>query len=707
MGLSAGTMVTDRIRLERLLGEGGMGSVWVAEHLTLGAKVAVKFVSPELSTKHPELHARFLREAAAAAKINSPHVVRTFDFGAMPDGTPFLVMELLEGESLADRLQREKALPPQETALVIGQVAKALSEAHRLGVVHRDIKPGNIFLTRSGRDLFAKVLDFGIAKDTAENTQSSSTKTGFALGTPQYMSPEQLMSAKGVDLQADLWALAVTAYETVTGTPPFRGETVPHLIVSIHAQKFEAPSSLHLPPVVPDMAALDRFFARAFATDKDKRFRSALELADALAIACSDPSSAPASTAAARTVYGAPVGEPIATAATEPQAPPKTTMGAPLDAGTTSAGPSTPIAEPLPIGTGTEPGAPTAVSSGAEAPRGTRVGSNTVVPDRASSPEGPRPVALSPVRPAPAEKSRTAIYIGAAGAVAAVGVVAALALGGPSKKNDAPDAETAKTAEARPSAKRIASVETSGPATESASPSASGPAPSEGRGHVDERSAGNTFVPAFDWKRASERSKTVVGAMRVCRDAGSSLCTEDQFAAACAADASVGNDMVLVGAKGPGFSTLRGGGGCDGKQSAGKEASVLCCTDGVGVDADDETLRRTWAKRLTAYQVAQNNHDTAKLGAEFYADDVSWGGSQFTREGIQKEADRFFKGSPSVYQLYAHCHVTKEGPNKRAKCDTALDYRSNLGAHSVVQTLVFNGDDKLISVNEENTTKLQ
>jgi len=271
-----------------------MGAVWVAGHLTLGARVAVKFMSAELSMKHPELHARFLREAAAAAKITSPHVVRTFDFGAMADGTPFLVMELLEGESLADRLRRHGALPPSEVVLVVSQVAKALSEAHQLGVVHRDIKPPNVFLIQSGRELFAKVLDFGIAKDT-DSAGGNATKTGFALGTPQYMSPEQLMSAKGVDLQADLWALAVMAYELLTGAPPFVGETIPHLILSIHTRQFQVPSSARHPPLVTDASALDRFFARAFAADMAARFSSAQDLADALADACGAHAEAPAS----------------------------------------------------------------------------------------------------------------------------------------------------------------------------------------------------------------------------------------------------------------------------------------------------------------------------------------------------------------------------------------------------------------------------
>jgi serine/threonine protein kinase len=197
-------MVTPSLRLLRPLGAGGMGSVWIARHLGLDANVVVKFMSEELATNGQALE-RFRREAAAAADVRSPHVVQTFDYGLSADGVPYIAMELLEGESLRQRLDRERRLVPRDVITIVAHCAKALSRAHDRGVVHRDIKPDNIFLTDGGDgEVFAKVLDFGIAKSSAANHVA--TSTGAVLGTPYYMSPEQVLGAKGVDARTDLWA---------------------------------------------------------------------------------------------------------------------------------------------------------------------------------------------------------------------------------------------------------------------------------------------------------------------------------------------------------------------------------------------------------------------------------------------------------------------------------------------------------------------
>src|SRR5690606_7201408 len=153
MELLPGTQVTDNVRLVAVLGEGGMGSVWVADHLSLKTRVAVKFLSAELVREDPNMLERFNREAALSARIKSPYVVQTFDHGVMRDGRPFIVMELLEGESLADRLERTRMLPLPEAVEVVSQVGKALSKAHKLGIVHRDIKPDNLFLTYDDDEL--------------------------------------------------------------------------------------------------------------------------------------------------------------------------------------------------------------------------------------------------------------------------------------------------------------------------------------------------------------------------------------------------------------------------------------------------------------------------------------------------------------------------------------------------------------------------
>jgi serine/threonine-protein kinase len=278
MELGPGASVTNNVRLVRKLGEGGMGSVWVADHLTLETQVAVKFISAALSQQDPTLLERFRQEAKAAAKIRSPYVVQTFDQGVTPDGMAYIVMELLDGESLGDRLERAGAVPLGQIAQIVDQVAKALQVAHQLGIVHRDIKPDNVFLTKAGDELLVKVLDFGIAKQTGEAAKQAMTHTGAFLGSPAYMSPEQLLFAKEVDSRADLWALGVVVYEALTGRCPFHGETLTALSMAICHARYAPPSELGA-GVHP---GFDAWFRRAFALTPEQRFGSAKELADSL-----------------------------------------------------------------------------------------------------------------------------------------------------------------------------------------------------------------------------------------------------------------------------------------------------------------------------------------------------------------------------------------------------------------------------------------
>jgi eukaryotic-like serine/threonine-protein kinase len=277
----ASQQITPSLRLVRQLGEGGMGSVWAAHHDGLGVEVAVKFVSKVLASD-PSALARFKREATAAARLASSHVVRVFDHGVTTEAIPYIVMELLLGEDLGDRIDREGALPLGDVTTVVQQSCKALSKAHQLGLVHRDIKPDNIYLTHEDDELLVKILDFGVAKQSIGGSMEM-TSTGAMMGTPYYMSPEQVLSAKHVDHRADLWALAVVAYHALTGQRPFEADTLGALCVKINDGRFAPLRALRTD--VP--AALEPWFARALARDPEQRFQSAKELATAFAAAAS------------------------------------------------------------------------------------------------------------------------------------------------------------------------------------------------------------------------------------------------------------------------------------------------------------------------------------------------------------------------------------------------------------------------------------
>ncbi|MBI4703498.1 MAG: serine/threonine protein kinase [Deltaproteobacteria bacterium] len=283
-GLGAGAVIASKYRLDRLLARGGMGSVWVAWDQVLERPVAVKFMHPQVAAS-ATLRERFNREAKAAARLRSPYVVQIFDHG-VEDDTPYIVMELLEGEELQDRLKRQGRLSLGEATPIFMQAAKALQVAHRAGIVHRDLKPQNIFLARSDDgDEAVRILDFGIAKTLEAAGGSDATKTGDVFGTPYYMSPEQARGFKSIDQRSDLWSLAVIMYRSLTGKRAFDGESAGDIIVKICTEVVPPPSgrALGLP------RAVDAFFERALARNPDERFQSAQEMAEAfLAVAVSE-----------------------------------------------------------------------------------------------------------------------------------------------------------------------------------------------------------------------------------------------------------------------------------------------------------------------------------------------------------------------------------------------------------------------------------
>jgi serine/threonine protein kinase len=274
--VAAGTILAGKYRLISLVGRGGMGAVWRAERMGWQAPVAIKLMNAVDVHDTPAL-ARFQREARLAASLRSVHVVQVLDDGVDPaTGAPFIVMELLEGETLAERLMRVKRLRPPVVAQVISQIARALAKAHEAGLIHRDLKPDNILVTRNEDEELVKVLDFGIAKWLGGH-QSSGTLAGQMLGTPAYMSPEHFANSANIDHRADLWGLGVIAFECLTGTRPFQGETLVSLALSVCNGRYEPASSF---ANVPD--GFDAWFARAVARDPNDRFPSARVMADEL-----------------------------------------------------------------------------------------------------------------------------------------------------------------------------------------------------------------------------------------------------------------------------------------------------------------------------------------------------------------------------------------------------------------------------------------
>lgn len=277
--VSEGDVLAGKYRVDRVLGQGGMGVVVAASHLQLRQRVAIKFLLPE-AMRHPGAVERFLREARAAVRLKSEHVARVIDVGELDTGAPYMVMEYLEGSDLADVLQRCGTLPVEEAVDYVLQACEAIAEAHVAGIVHRDLKPANLFRT-TGADgrLTIKVLDFGISKvSEGEEGGMALTKTTALLGSPLYMSPEAMRSARDVDARSDQWALGVILYELLTGQPPFTAETITELVYKVMSEApapAQAPSGA-LPPALCDA------IARAMSKDRTQRYATIGELAWAL-----------------------------------------------------------------------------------------------------------------------------------------------------------------------------------------------------------------------------------------------------------------------------------------------------------------------------------------------------------------------------------------------------------------------------------------
>jgi serine/threonine protein kinase len=277
-----GDILADKYKVERILGSGGMGIVLAARHVHLDVLVALKLMTDE-ALEDPVLVARFLREARAAARLRGEHIARVTDVGTLESGAPFQVIEYLEGSDLAARLSNEGPLPISTAVEYVMQACEALDEAHRAGIVHRDIKPSNLFVTR-GRNGGAciKVLDFGISKTArlgGPSRKLQGTHSRVLLGSPFYMAPEQLRSARDVDGRVDIWALGATLYELLTAQVPFEAESLLELALQV-AQGDPRPLRPLRPDVPPE---LEGVVMRCLEKDRDKRYVSTQALASALA----------------------------------------------------------------------------------------------------------------------------------------------------------------------------------------------------------------------------------------------------------------------------------------------------------------------------------------------------------------------------------------------------------------------------------------
>jgi serine/threonine protein kinase len=275
-----GDVLAGKYRVEKVLGAGGMGIVVAARHIELNTLVALKFLLPEMLTDGEAVE-RFSREARAAVRLKSEHAVRVLDVGKLKSGAPFMVMELLAGQDLGQRLEGGGQLPIAEAVDHILQATQAIAEAHGLGIIHRDLKPRNIFLTRhaDGR-MLAKVLDFGLAKsvNAMSGGEKALTRTSAIMGSPQYMSPEQMRAARHIDMRTDIWSLGICLYELLTNTLPFDAPTLPEVCALVLTATPQPPEERRrdIPP------ALSQIILRCIEKDIERRFADVGELAVAL-----------------------------------------------------------------------------------------------------------------------------------------------------------------------------------------------------------------------------------------------------------------------------------------------------------------------------------------------------------------------------------------------------------------------------------------
>jgi serine/threonine-protein kinase len=288
-----GQVVGGKYRVDRLVGSGGMGTVWLGQHTGLGTRVAIKFIRPQFAER-ADARRRFEIEARAAATVDSKHAVKVYDYGVTDAGLPYIVMEYLEGESLSEALIRRGPFPDEEAAKVIRQAARALTKAHAANIVHRDLKPDNIFLATNveaedseGLPYVVKLVDFGIAKMLDVDREGAKglkgpTQDGSVIGTPNFMSPEQLTVGGMPNPLTDIWSLGACAYAAFTARIPFEGEVLGDIVLKVCVEPLPLPSKWN--PDAPE--GLDAWFLRACHRETAKRFQTVEEMTESLAKVC-------------------------------------------------------------------------------------------------------------------------------------------------------------------------------------------------------------------------------------------------------------------------------------------------------------------------------------------------------------------------------------------------------------------------------------
>ena len=652
-------MVTANVRLVRKLGEGGMGSVWVGHHGSLDTEVAVKFVASQLADGNPDALRRFEREARAAAQIKSPHVVHTYDHGVMPSGVPYIVMELLQGESLGERLERGEPFDPRAAAIIVQHVAKALGQAHKLGIVHRDIKPDNVFLVAhdDDDDPFVKVLDFGIAKNQSLPSDNV-TATGALLGTPRYMSPEQLKSTKNVGPSADLWALAVVAYEAIVGSPPFVGDTLATLILAITSVDYAAPSS-----VKPLGTALDAWFARALDPEPMARFRTAKEVARSFWQAA---------------VEGKAVSSNVQS---EPEPSSDDRQQSATDAPAFDAEAETGqfvLDQALDV---TPESAPGPVKSPALAAQAEQPSAEAKDPETKVSPQSGE---VKPPSETPRRSSARWAGLLAVVALLTVSGAAWLLLGKPSEKLLELEAGIDAELELPPARPGFAS-----------------------RGiPAGALAGGKGWLPGFDIAVTNDKGRDYFGSLKRCRELGKWLCTDAQWTHACAVEPEVGLlEAWTLSLEKDGVLVRGGGGGCEGRKlqpgtELVKHREVVCCSRAIVLESDNRnaSFRKAATRKLAKYEQAVCGRKAVQLGL-LVDEQVQVRGKVMSRGRFVNQAAFYFRKYPDSWVVHERCQTRFTKIGWLAQCDTLAQRKGKVA--KVVQVFERGGEKGLVQRFDE------